>query len=118
MRGWWCVRYGDALAWVEAPSGAAAVRRSLDLAPMGDWTDDVQNLVVFPQDRYPEECRTSRLHPRRSERRSIFGASIPVPRYAEGPNPSLHPDITRIPSCGPCVFYGTFGVVPVLHVAS
>ena len=24
MDGWWSVRYGDALAWVEAPSQAAA----------------------------------------------------------------------------------------------
>lgn len=37
MEGWWCVRYGDALAWVEAPSGPAAMRRSL-----GDWTDEVR----------------------------------------------------------------------------
>ena len=50
VRGWWRVRYGDALAWVEAPSGAAAVRRSLDLAPLDDWTDDARRFVVFPQD--------------------------------------------------------------------
>lgn len=53
MDGWWCVRYGDALAWVEAPSEAAAVRRSLELHPLGDWTD-ARRLVVFPQDAYPE----------------------------------------------------------------
>ena len=52
MEGWWCVRYGDALAWVEAPSEAAAVRRSLDLHCLGDWTDDERDLVVFPQDAY------------------------------------------------------------------
>ena len=40
MKGWWCVRYGDALAWVEAPSEAAAVRRSLGLHPLGDWSED------------------------------------------------------------------------------
>ena len=34
MRGWWCVRFGDALAWVEAPSEASAVWRSLDLHPL------------------------------------------------------------------------------------
>ena len=34
MEGWWCVRYGDALARVEAPSEAAALRRSLELAPL------------------------------------------------------------------------------------
>lgn len=31
MNGWWCVRFGDALAWVEAPSAPAAMWRSLDL---------------------------------------------------------------------------------------
>ena len=54
MDGWWCVRYGEALAWVEAQSEAAAVRRSLDLHPLGDWTDDARDLVVFPQDAYPD----------------------------------------------------------------
>ena len=54
MRGWWCVRYGDALAWVEAPSEVAAVRRSFDLHPLGDWTDDERQLTAFPQDAYPE----------------------------------------------------------------
>ena len=56
MKGWWCVRYGDAFAWVEAPSAAAALRRSLDLHPLGDWTDDVRKLVVFPQDAYPDHA--------------------------------------------------------------
>ena len=56
MDGWWCVRYGDALACVEASSSAAAVRRSLDLHPLGDWTDDARKLVVFPQDAYPEHA--------------------------------------------------------------
>ena len=56
MKGWWCVRYGDALAWVEAPSEVAAVRRSLGLHPLGDWTDDARQLVVFPQDAYPEHA--------------------------------------------------------------
>ena len=50
MDGWWCVRYGDALACVEAPSAAAALRRSLDLHPLGDWTDDARKLDAFPQD--------------------------------------------------------------------
>ena len=54
MKGWWCVRHGDALAWVEAPSEGAAVRRSLGLHRLGDWTDDARELVVFPQDAYPE----------------------------------------------------------------
>ena len=52
VKGWWCVRYGDALACVEAPSAAAALRRSLDLHPLGDWTDDPRELLVFPQDAY------------------------------------------------------------------
>ena len=56
MDGWWCVRYGDALAWVETPSEAAAGQRSLDLHPLGDWTDDTRKLVVFPQDSYPENA--------------------------------------------------------------
>ena len=53
MEGWWCVRYGDALAWVEAPTGSEAVQRSLELHPLGDWTDDARELTVFPQDEYP-----------------------------------------------------------------
>ena len=56
MDGWWCVRHGDALACVEAPSAAQALRRSLDLHALGDWTDDARELVVFPQDAYPENA--------------------------------------------------------------
>ena len=56
MDGWWCVRHGDALAWVQAPSAPAAVRRSLDLDALGDWTNDGRELVVFPQDAYPENA--------------------------------------------------------------
>ena len=56
MQGWWCVRHGDALAWVEAPSAPPALRRSLDLYPLGDWTDDPRELVVFPQDAYPDHA--------------------------------------------------------------
>ena len=56
MEGWWCVRYGDALACVEAPSAAAALRRSLDLHALGDWTDDPRELLVFPQDAYPDHA--------------------------------------------------------------
>ena len=68
MRGWWCVRFGDALAWVEAASGPAAVRRSLELAPLGDWTDDMRELAVVPQGCLPGQCRPPRLHPGRPER--------------------------------------------------
>ena len=56
MVGWWCVRYGDALACVEAPSAAAALRRSLDLHALGDWTDNPRELLVFPQDAYPDHA--------------------------------------------------------------
>ena len=56
MEGWWCVRHGDALPWVEAPSATAALRRSLDLHSLGDCTDDACKLVVFPQDTYPENA--------------------------------------------------------------
>ena len=54
MDGWWCVRFADSLAWVEAPSEAGAVRRSLDLHRLGDCTDDARQLVAFPQDAYPD----------------------------------------------------------------
>ena len=56
MEGWWCVRHGDALACVEAPSAPEALRRSLDLHALGDWTDDARQLVVFPQDAYAENA--------------------------------------------------------------
>ena len=56
VKGWRCVRYGDALAWVEALSETAALRRSLELHPLGDWTDDARELVVFPQDVYPDHA--------------------------------------------------------------
>ena len=50
MKGWWCVWHGDALAWDQTPSAREALRRSLDLHRLGDWTDDVRKIVVFPQD--------------------------------------------------------------------
>ena len=56
MDGWWCVRYGDSLAWVEAPTAASALRRSLNLHSLGDWTDDARKLDVFPQDAYPDHA--------------------------------------------------------------
>ena len=48
MDGWWCVRYGDALAWIEAPSASRVLRRSIELYPLGDWTNGASELVVFP----------------------------------------------------------------------
>ena len=36
MEGWWCVRFGDSLAWVEAPTAAAAEgQRRAQRAPDG-----------------------------------------------------------------------------------
>ena len=52
----WCVRYRDALPWVEAPSAPQALRRSIGLHPLGDWTDEARELVVFPQDAYPDQA--------------------------------------------------------------
>ena len=49
MKGWWCVWHGDALAWDQTPSAREALRRSLDLHRLGDWTDDVRKIVVFPR---------------------------------------------------------------------
>lgn len=50
MEGWWCVRHGDPLAWVEAPSAPAALRRSLVLHVLGDWTNSARELVVVLED--------------------------------------------------------------------
>ena len=50
------MRYGDVLACVDAPSAGVALRRSLDLHPLGDWTDDARQLVVFLLDAYPEHA--------------------------------------------------------------
>ena len=49
MEGWWCVRHGDALAWVEAPSAPSALRRSLDLHRMGDWTNAARDSSSSPR---------------------------------------------------------------------
>ena len=56
LEGWWCVRYCGSLAWVEAPSEGDAVRRSLDLYRLGDWTNDARHLDGFAQDAYPEHA--------------------------------------------------------------
>ena len=56
MQGWWSVRCGDALAWVEAPSAPRALRRSLDLHPLGRLDRCARQLVVFPQDAYPDHA--------------------------------------------------------------
>ena len=102
MEGWWCVRYGDALACVEAPSAAEALRRSLDLHPLGDWTDDARELVVFPQDAYPDHAgphdytravlnagppplERRRARPRGPGRASLSAASLPWSRSGSSP---------------------------------
>ena len=51
-----CVTETPSLAWVETPLAPAALRRSLDLNRLGDWTDDARQLVVFPQDAYAENA--------------------------------------------------------------
>ena len=79
MEGWWCVRYGDSLAWVEAPTAAAAVQRSLGLHPLGDWTDDTAELVVFPQDAYPENTGAH------DYTRAVLNANPPPKRRRAGP---------------------------------
>ena len=87
MEGWWCVRHRDALAWVEAPTAAAAVRRSLGLHPLGDWTDDAGALVVFPQDDYPDnagphDCIWAVLSADPPSRRRRSGPRKPRPAHA------------------------------------
>ena len=87
MEGWWCVRYGDALACVEAPSAAAALRRSLELHPLGDWTDDARKLAVFPQDAYPDHAGPH------DYTRAVLNAELPPPERRRarprGPGSSL-----------------------------
>ena len=87
MEGWWCVRYGDALACVQAPSAAAALRRSLDLYPLGDWTDDARELVVFPEDVYPDHAGPH------DYTRAVLNAEPPPPHRrpvrSRGPGSSL-----------------------------
>ena len=77
MKGWRCVRYGDALAWVEAPSAWAALRRSLNLYPLGDWTDDARARRVSPGC-VLGACGVPRLHTRGVERRRTFGPPAAV----------------------------------------
>lgn len=87
MDGWWCVRFGGALARVEAPSEAAAVRRSLELHPLGDWTDDARRLVACPQDAYPDHSgpddytravRRAKAAPGRPSRRRGLSSRSPL----------------------------------------
>ena len=80
MDGWWCVRHGDALACVEAPSAAQALRRSLDLHALGDWTDDARELVVFPQDAYPENAGPH------DYTRAVLRATPSPPRWRGSPS--------------------------------
>ena len=88
MKGWWCVRHGDALAWVEAPTEAEAVRRSLELHPLGDWTDDARDLVVFPQDSYPDNTG------RHDYTRAVLEANPSPPRRRRARPHSARPSAT------------------------
>ena len=67
MEGWWCVRHGDALAWVEAPTAAAAVERSLELHPLGRLDRRCRRARRVPAGCVPGERRAARLHPRGAE---------------------------------------------------
>ena len=104
MKGWWCVRYGDALAWVEAPTQADAVRRSLDLHPLGDWTDDARDLVVFPQDAYPDNTgrhdytrAVLNARPPSGRRSSSRGTKSPIPSFGRGPCVARRSAISPLP---------------------
>ena len=103
MQGWWSVRCGDALAWVEAPSAPQALRRSLDLHPLGDWTDDARELVVFPQDAYPDTAGPhdytravlTAERPRFGRGRARVGVALPRRRRDVGLRRSRHPGVSR-----------------------
>ena len=44
----------DRLAWVEAPNATATMQRTIDdLSDMGNWTDDVDQFSVYPEDDAP-----------------------------------------------------------------
>ena len=93
MEGWWCVRYGDALAWVEAPSAPQALRRSLGLHPSGDWTDDARELVVFPQDAYPDDAGPH------DYTRAVLSAGVSRERPSRRRGLRMPPSAGRIVSC-------------------
>ena len=61
------------------PTAAAAVQRSLSLHFLGDWTDDAAELVVFPQDAYPENTGPH------DYTRAMLSANPPPKRRRAGP---------------------------------
>ena len=78
----------------------------LSLHPLGDWTDDARDLVVFPQDAYPEHAG---LH---DYTRSVLNAG-PLPRARpsatqRAPTPPhvpswlLPPDAPPVRGLAPC----------------
>ena len=101
------MRCGDALAWVEAPSAAAAIRRSLELHRLGDWTDDVRKLVVFPQDSYPDNAGSH------DYTRAVLRAGLPRPRRGRAGPRKARSAVTF--SCLAAVLALGFGLV---HSAS
>ena len=115
MEGWWCVRHGDALAWVEAPSEAAALRRSLGLHALGDWTDDARQLVVFPQDANPEhagphdytravpDVPSASAPAPPSRRRALPGGSVSRQACPPGPRRRARPGRSRLSVAQACI---------------
>ena len=101
MEGWWCVRYGDSLAWVEAATADAAVQRSLELHPLGDWTDDAGELLVFAQDAYPENAGPH------DYTRAVLNASPAPRRRRSGPRT---PRPASALACLTAVFALAFGL--------
>ena len=100
---WWCVRFGDSLAWVEAATAVAAVERSLGLHPLGDWTDDAGELAVFAQDAHPENAGPH------DHTRAVLNASPPPRRRRTGPR---EPRPAHVLACLAGVFALAFGLAP------
>ena len=94
MKGWWCVRYGDALAWVEAPS-EATVRPMMSMftpSTMGIRRSTVVTVVSSPAAR--STTATGRMTATRStlryrreppvrRRRSADSAAVRFPIASE-----------------------------------
>ena len=89
--------------FVEAPSAAEALRRSLDLHPLGDWTDDDANSSLSPRMSGPcrarvrTACRrstdrspTSRVRRLLARRRSPRAPTVAFRRRRTGPVEPRH----------------------------
>lgn len=94
MKGCWWVRFGDALAWIDAPSEATSVRPALDLHRLGNWTDDARNLVIFPQHAYP--------HNSGSHGCTRAALNVRPPSGRLFPSPGVPRTRTRALHVGPC----------------